>query len=72
MAECSYAGGTPIFPLQGMTIGDMLDSTAAEYPADEAVVSVYQEIRRTYCELSGQADTVARFTSDPSAISRRA
>jgi fatty-acyl-CoA synthase len=45
MAERSYAGGTSIFPLPGMTIGDMLDSTAAEYPANEAVVSVHHDIR---------------------------
>jgi fatty-acyl-CoA synthase len=56
----SYASGTSSFPLLGMTIGEMLDSIAARYPENEAVVSVHQDIRLTYRELLDQVNTVAR------------
>ncbi|MDP3396212.1 MAG: AMP-binding protein [Methanoregula sp.] len=60
MIEGSYASGTSTFPLLGRTIGEMIDSIAAKYPDNEAVVSVHQDIRWTYSEFIAQVNQVAR------------
>jgi len=60
MVEGSYASGTSTVPLLGMTIGEMVDSIAAKYPDNEAIVSVHQDIRWTYREFIEQVNQVAR------------
>jgi hypothetical protein len=41
----SYASGTSDTPLLGMTIGEMLDRTAANFPDRLALISRHQKIR---------------------------
>ena len=56
----SYTSGISDTPLLGMTIGDMLDRTAAQYPDTEALVCLHQDIRWTYRELVEKVDQAAR------------
>lgn len=56
----SYTSGTSDTPLLGMTIGDMLDRTAEQYPDTEALVCLHQDIRWTYRELVEKVDEAAR------------
>ena len=56
----SYTSGISDTPLLGMTIGDMLDRTAAQYPDTEALVCLHQDIRWTYRELVEKVDEAAR------------
>jgi fatty-acyl-CoA synthase len=60
MVDGSYTCGTSAVPLLGMTIGEMVDSIAAKYPDNEAVVSVHENIRWTYREFLGRVNRVAR------------
>ena len=55
----SYAQG-PARPLMRLTIGDLLQLTAARFPDRLAVASRHQQKRLTWAELSTQADRVAR------------
>lgn len=59
-SHLSYLSGTSDTPLLGLTIGDMFDKTAAQYPHHEALVSVQQNIRWSYNELQQQANTTAK------------
>jgi fatty-acyl-CoA synthase len=56
----SYTSGTSDSPLLGMTIGEMLDRTAAKYPNTEALVCLHQDIRWTYKEFVEKVDEAAR------------
>ena len=56
----SYDCGTSMYPLLGLTIGEMLEAVSARVPGTEAVVSVHQGIRWTYRDLLSRVDTVAR------------
>lgn len=56
----SYASGTSTTPLLGMTIGEMLDRTAARYPDNEALVCLHQDIRWTYREFLERVNEAAR------------
>ncbi|WP_074454263.1 AMP-binding protein [Marinobacter sp. X15-166B] len=56
----SYTSGTSTTPLLGMTIGDMLDRTAARYPDTEALVCLHQDIRWTYQEFLAKVNEAAR------------
>ncbi|MDN7025798.1 AMP-binding protein [Methanoculleus sp. FWC-SCC1] len=60
MAEGSYACGSSDIPLQGITIGEMLNRIAEKYPENEALVSVHQDVRLTYAEFLDRVDTLAR------------
>jgi len=60
MDKGSYTCGTSEFPLLGMTMGEMIDHIAAEYPETEAIVSVHQNIRWTYREFLEEINRVAR------------
>ena len=60
MDKGSYTCGTSEFPLLGMTMGEMIDHIAAEYPETEAIVSAHQNIRWTYREFLEEIDRVAR------------
>src|SRR5699024_1018892 len=56
----SYTSGTSSTPLLGMTIGEMLDRTAARYPDTEALVCLHQYIRWTYNGFVAKVDEAAR------------
>jgi fatty-acyl-CoA synthase len=56
----SYSSGISQTPLLGMTIGDMLDQTAAKYPDTEALVCLHQDIRWTYQEFVDKVNEAAR------------
>ena len=60
MDKGSYTCGTSEFPLMGMTMGEMIDHIAAQYPETEAIVSVHQNIRWTYREFLERINQVAR------------
>ncbi len=56
----SYTSGASEKPLLGVTIGDMFDQTAAQYPDNEALVSRHQKLRYTYRELQAVVNQLAR------------
>ncbi|MDP4548570.1 AMP-binding protein [Marinobacter sp. MDS2] len=56
----SYTSGVAEKPLLGMTIGDMLDRTAQQYPNNEALVCLHQDIRWTYQEFVDKVNEAAR------------
>jgi fatty-acyl-CoA synthase len=56
----SYTSGTSDVPLLGLTIGDLLDRIAAQYPDNEALVSRHQRLRYTYRQLQVEVDRCAR------------
>lgn len=56
----SYTSGTAEVPLLGMTIGEMLDRTAEQFPDTEALVCLHQDIRWTYREFVEKVDEAAR------------
>jgi fatty-acyl-CoA synthase len=56
----SYTHGTASEPLIGQTIGDWLDDVARRFPDNEALVSVFENRRFTYTQLSEEVDRVAR------------
>jgi fatty-acyl-CoA synthase len=56
----SYFHRGGIEPLLGATIPEHFATITARFPDSEAVVSVIQQRRLTYAELSGQADRLAR------------
>ncbi|BES71375.1 AMP-binding protein [Marinobacter nanhaiticus D15-8W] len=56
----SYTSGTSETPLLGMTIGAMLDRTAATFPDTEALVCLHQDIRWTYREFVDKVNEAAR------------
>ncbi|MBX0326298.1 AMP-binding protein [Oscillochloris sp. ZM17-4] len=56
----SYVSGTSDRPLLGLTIGDMFDQIAAQYPENEALVSCQQGLRYTYAQLKAEVDRCAR------------
>ncbi len=53
----SYTSDTPLL---GMTIGDMFDQTAEEYPDHPALLSRQQHIRLTYRQLQEQVNQCAK------------
>ncbi|MBS3805015.1 MAG: AMP-binding protein [Oleiphilaceae bacterium] len=56
----SYTSGVSDKPLLGMTIGDMLDRTAARFPDNDALIALHQDIRWTYRELQAEVNRCAR------------
>ncbi|WP_404367250.1 AMP-binding protein [Marinobacter sp.] len=56
----SYTSGISDKPLLGMTIGDMLDRTAARFPDTEALVALHQDIRWTYRQFQEEVNRAAR------------
>jgi fatty-acyl-CoA synthase len=55
----SYVHGAGDIPLAGETVGGLLDRVAAEFGADEALVSCHQSIRWSYAEFKREVDKVA-------------
>ncbi|MBR9828422.1 MAG: AMP-binding protein [Oceanospirillales bacterium] len=56
----SYTSSTADKPLIGMTIGDKFDEIAAQYPDNDALIVLHQDIHWNYRELQQQANTCAR------------
>jgi fatty-acyl-CoA synthase len=60
MGVMSYVSGTSEKPLLGLTIGDMFDSIAAQFPANEALICRQQGLRYTYSSLASEVERCAR------------
>ncbi len=56
----SYTSGISDKPLLGMTIGDMLDRTAGQFPDNDALIALHQNIRWTYREFQAEVNRCAR------------
>ncbi|WP_193092282.1 MULTISPECIES: AMP-binding protein [Halomonas] len=56
----SYASSTADKPLLGMTIGDKFDQIAAQYPDNDALIVLHQNIHWRYCELHEEVNRCAR------------
>ena len=56
----SYASGSSILPLIGMTIGDKFDEIVACFSERPALVSVHQNIRLNYGELANEVNSLAK------------
>lgn len=56
----SYTSGPSQYPLLGETIGENLRRTVAQFPQQEALVSVSQNYRATYSEFYSQTEQIAK------------
>jgi hypothetical protein len=59
----SYTSGTSAIPLLGLTIGDMFDQVAQNYPDHPALISRQQNIRLIYSQLQEQVNQCASCSS---------
>ncbi|MFA9486875.1 AMP-binding protein [Moraxella haemolytica] len=57
--KLSYLSGISDKPLIGLTIGEMFDRACIKYADKEAVVSIHQDCRLTYQQLSEQVNAFA-------------
>jgi len=58
--KVSYASGTSDKPLLGMTIGEAFDRTVSLHADREAIISIHQNMRLTYRQLSEQVNMAAK------------
>ncbi|MYL24519.1 AMP-binding protein [Vreelandella massiliensis] len=56
----SYTSSTADKPLLGMTIGDKFDQIVAQYPDNDALIVLHQDIHWTYRQLQEEVNRVAR------------
>jgi fatty-acyl-CoA synthase len=56
----SYTHGVSTVPLIGETIGDLLDRIAAQYADNEALVSVFENLRFTYAQFLDEVNRTGR------------
>jgi fatty-acyl-CoA synthase len=56
----SYTHGVSSKPLIGQTIGDFLDAIAAKFGGNEALVSVFENLRLTYAQFLDEVNRCAR------------
>ncbi|PCF97339.1 AMP-binding protein [Vreelandella nigrificans] len=56
----SYTSSTADKPLLGMTIGDKLDQIVAQYPDNDALISLHQNIHWNYRQLQEEVNRCAR------------
>jgi len=56
----SYTSSTADKPLLGMTIGDKFDQIAAQYPDNDALIALHQNIHWSYRELQQEVNRCAR------------
>ncbi|WP_252108580.1 MULTISPECIES: AMP-binding protein [unclassified Halomonas] len=56
----SYTSSVADKPLLGMTIGDKLDQIAAQYPDNDALIVLHQNIHWSYREFNAQVNRCAR------------
>lgn len=59
-ALLSYISGTSSKPLLGATIGDMLDTIAARFPENDALIVHHQNIHLTYRTFNAVVDKCAK------------
>ena len=57
--KLSYEKGPVDRPLLEKTIGDMLDEIVAQYPDNEALISLHQDLRYTYSEFQEDVNKCA-------------
>lgn len=55
----SYLHGVSDMPLVGVTVGQLLEQSAARYPDNDALIVPYQNVRWSYADLNHQADEMA-------------
>jgi len=60
VGNLSYSQGLGASPLVGLTVGELLDRTAARYPENLALIVRHQNKRYTYCELLREVERAAR------------
>ncbi|HEY4539964.1 MAG TPA: AMP-binding protein [Faecalibacter sp.] len=60
ISNLSYASGASKYPLLGETIGENLKNTVAQFPQQEALVSIAQNYRATYTEFYSQTEEIAK------------
>jgi fatty-acyl-CoA synthase len=58
-AANSYVSGAAGAPLLGDTVGAALASSVERFPDREALVSVHQSVRYSYCDFAGEVERVA-------------
>ena len=56
----SYSQGLGSSPLSGLTMGELLDRTAARYPQNGALIARHQNQRYTYLEFLREVERAAR------------
>jgi len=56
----SYAQGASTARLSGLTMGELLDRTAARYPDNPALIVRHQHKRYSYCEFLREVERAAR------------
>ena len=60
MATLSYSQGIGASPLVGLTVGELLEHTAARFPDRPALIARHQNKRYTYQEFLREVDRVAK------------
>jgi len=55
----SYLHGASEIPLMGLTVGGLLDRTAALFPDADALVVPFQNVRWSYADLARQTDEIS-------------
>jgi fatty-acyl-CoA synthase len=58
--KLSYGQGLGASPLAGMTVGELLDHTAARFPEQPALIARHQRKRYTYLEFLREVERAAR------------
>jgi fatty-acyl-CoA synthase len=56
----SYTSSTADKPLLGMTIGDKFDQIVAQYPDNDALIVLHQDVHWSYKQLQEEVNRVAR------------
>ena len=60
VGNLSYSQGIGASPLAGLTVGELLDRTAARYPERPALIARHQNKRYTYHEFLREVERAAR------------
>lgn len=58
--QLSYLNGASEAPLLGMTIGELLDRSVAQYPDNDALISRHQQLRYSYRDFHAAVTRAAR------------
>ena len=54
--QWSYVSGTTEEPLTGLTLGQLIDTSADKYGNQEALISMHQKSRKTFLEVKKDAE----------------
>jgi len=60
LGKLSYGQGVGKLPLSGLTVGELLDCTAARYPDRPALIARHQNQRYTYSQFLREVERAAR------------